>query len=92
VYPQLPADVACECVRDGSADLTVAQRMHLLGLRFFTPHEVAALHSFPPWFTFPPGVTAKQLYACLGNSLSVCVVAELLSYLLMRDDAPAAEA
>ena len=55
------------------------QQLHL---RYFTPREVANLHSFPSTFSFPPHVTIKQQYALLGNSLSVAVVADLLTYLL----------
>ncbi|CAM8895327.1 unnamed protein product [Rhodiola kirilowii] len=50
-------------------------------LRYFTPREVANLHSFPANFQFPPQITLKQRYALLGNSLSVAVVASLLQYL-----------
>ena len=53
-----------------------------LQLRYFAPREVANLHSFPSSFSFPLHVTKKQQYALLGNSLSVAVVADLLSYLL----------
>jgi hypothetical protein len=53
-----------------------------LGLRYFTPREIANLHSFPQHFTFPPGVSFRQQCALLGNSLSVAVVAHLLRYLL----------
>jgi site-specific DNA-cytosine methylase len=61
---------------------SVHERMRRLKLRYFTPREVATLHSFPPSFTFPVDTTVRQQYACLGNSLSVVVVAELLPYLL----------
>lgn len=57
-----------------------------LGLRHFTPAEIAALHSFPPSFTFPLHVTLRQRYALLGNSLSASVVGELLLYLLRPED------
>ncbi|XP_073008218.1 tRNA (cytosine(38)-C(5))-methyltransferase 2 isoform X2 [Typha latifolia] len=50
-------------------------------LRFFTPREVANLHSFPADFNFPSHISLKQRYALLGNSLSVAVVAPLLHYL-----------
>ncbi|CAA6672688.1 unnamed protein product [Spirodela intermedia] len=53
-----------------------------LGLRYFTPREVANLHSFPEDFDFPPHISLRQRYALLGNSLSVAVVAPLLRYLL----------
>ncbi|BAT86887.1 hypothetical protein LR48_Vigan09g262500 [Vigna angularis] len=50
-------------------------------LRYFTPREVANLHSFPGEFEFPEHVSLKQRYALLGNSLSIAVVAPLLKYL-----------
>ncbi|XAR70947.1 tRNA (cytosine(38)-C(5))-methyltransferase [Bertholletia excelsa] len=50
-------------------------------LRYFTPREVANLHSFPKDFCFPQHVSLRQRYALLGNSLSVAVVAPLLKYL-----------
>lgn len=56
--------------------------MKRLALRYFTPAEVAALHCFPPGFAIPAAVSVRQAYACLGNSLNVKVVAELLAHLL----------
>ncbi|XP_061365462.1 tRNA (cytosine(38)-C(5))-methyltransferase 2 isoform X2 [Gastrolobium bilobum] len=50
-------------------------------LRYFTPREVANLHSFPEDFVFPEHISLKQRYALLGNSLSIAVVAPLLQYL-----------
>lgn len=61
-----------------------------LKLRFLSPGEVATLHSFPisqSLFSFPETVSLRQRYQLLGNSLSVAVVADLLSYLL-HDDQP----
>ncbi|QDZ17848.1 DNA (cytosine-5)-methyltransferase [Chloropicon primus] len=55
-----------------------------LVLRYFTPREVANLHSFPSDFSFPEGITRKQRYSLLGNSLSVAVVAHLLEYLFQE--------
>ncbi|KAL6544268.1 C-5 cytosine-specific DNA methylase [Orobanche gracilis] len=52
-----------------------------LRLRYFTPREVANLHSFPEEFQFPKYVSLRQRYALLGNGLSVGVVAALLRYL-----------
>ncbi|GMG99016.1 hypothetical protein Nepgr_000856 [Nepenthes gracilis] len=52
-----------------------------LHLRYFTPREVANLHSFPKEFSFPENVSLRQRYALLGNSLSIAVAAPLLSYL-----------
>ena len=64
-----------------------------LGLRFFTPMEIALLHALPvqnsPFlrknhtikFDFPPETTIPQQYRLLGNSLNVAVVAHILRYL-----------
>ncbi|KAL3498289.1 hypothetical protein ACH5RR_041021 [Cinchona calisaya] len=52
-----------------------------LHLRYFTPREVANLHSFPKDFQFPQHISLRQRYALLGNSLSVGVVAPLIRYL-----------
>ncbi|KAG8381901.1 hypothetical protein BUALT_Bualt05G0021000 [Buddleja alternifolia] len=52
-----------------------------LHLRYFTPREVANLHSFPEDFQFPQHVSLRQRYALLGNSLSIGVVAPLFHYL-----------
>uniref|UniRef100_A0A6M2F9Y8 Uncharacterized protein n=1 Tax=Populus davidiana TaxID=266767 RepID=A0A6M2F9Y8_9ROSI len=54
------------------------------GLRYFTPREVANLHSFPDDFQFPEAISLRQCYALLGNSLSVAVVAPLLRYLFSQ--------
>lgn len=54
-----------------------------LGLRYFSPREIANLHSFPSDFSFPLHITARQQYAMLGNSLSIAIVAGLLKYLLL---------
>ncbi|XVF88153.1 hypothetical protein PTKIN_Ptkin19aG0027300 [Pterospermum kingtungense] len=53
-------------------------------LRYFTPREVANLHSFPEDFQFPKHISLRQRYAMLGNSLSVAVVAPLLRYLFAQ--------
>ncbi|KAF5456705.1 hypothetical protein F2P56_026153 [Juglans regia] len=50
-------------------------------LRFFTPREVANLHSFPEDFHFPQHISLRQRYALLGNSLSIAVVSPLIRYL-----------
>lgn len=55
--------------------------MKTLGLRYFTPVEVANFHSFPSDFSFPEHITIRQKFALLGNSLSIAVVAPLLGYL-----------
>lgn len=77
-------DAACES--DGVTDNSTSEAAALLcwleglQLRYFTPREVANLHSFPDSFSYPAHVTKRQQYALLGNSLSVAVVADLLTY------------
>lgn len=56
-----------------------------LRLRFFTPEEVARLMTFPSSFSFPDGITLRQRYKALGNSINVFVVSLLISY-LMKDE------
>ncbi|KAJ3021858.1 UNVERIFIED_CONTAM: C-5 cytosine-specific DNA methylase [Siphonaria sp. JEL0065] len=61
-----------------------------LGLRFFTPTEVARLHAFPIDATdstpgahkleFPKSVSLSQQYKLLGNSLNVKVIGELMKH------------
>ena len=58
------------------------EEINSLGLRYFTPSEVARLHSFPESFSFPQHVTLRQQYALLGNSVSALVIGDLLQYLL----------
>ena len=58
------------------------EELKSLGLRYFSPREIARLHSFPEAFSFPQHVTLRQQYALLGNSVSALVIADLLQYLL----------
>lgn len=58
------------------------EQLRAMRLRYFTPREIANLHSFPASFSFPAHITLRQRYALLGNSLSALVVADLLRYLL----------
>ena len=53
-----------------------------LRLRWFTPREMLAVHGFPETYSVPPTVSAKQMRRCIGNSLSVVVVAELIRFAL----------
>lgn len=55
-----------------------------LGLRYFTPREVANLHSFPEDFHFPPHISTRQQYALLGNSMNITVVASLFRYMFAQ--------
>lgn len=76
-----------QCREEGDADAKAKSKSLLKqsGLRYFTPREIANLHSFPKKFKFPEHLTLKQRYALLGNSLSVAVVASLLSYLFRNE-------
>ena len=59
-----------------------------IGLRFFTPHEIALLHGFPvegegdDTFGFPATIPIIHQYRLLGNSLNIPVVALILKDLL----------
>ena len=52
--------------------------LETLGLRYFSPMEIAKLHGFPDSFEFPPSITLMQQWKCLGNSMNIAVVAEIL--------------
>lgn len=54
-----------------------------LGLRYFSPREVARLMCFPEYFRFPDNVSIKQKYRLLGNSVNVHVVAVLIKILTL---------
>ena len=45
------------------------EKLRALGLRYFSPREVANLMGFPPAFQFPESITTKQRYKLLGNSV-----------------------
>lgn len=58
-----------------------------LGLRYFTPREVARLMCFPDQaFGLPSDVTIRQSYRLLGNSLNVHVVALLILLMTAGDN------
>ena len=72
-------------------DFKDTQSLLQMGLRFFTPLEVAKLHGFPidkpieqGGFEFPKDLTIKQKWKLLGNSLNVIVVSELMSHYLFN--------
>lgn len=71
---------AASAAEHSSAQLAAAWKR--LGLRYFTPYEIARLHSFPPCFNLPSSIGCRQAYQLLGNSLSVAVVSDLVAYLL----------
>jgi tRNA (cytosine38-C5)-methyltransferase len=53
-----------------------------LGLRFFSPNEIALLHCFPVnnGFSWPSDLTLLQRWKCLGNSMCVGVVSEIMRH------------
>jgi len=62
-----------------------------LGLRFFTPMEIAQLHGLPTAegmrvFCFAPQTTKAQQYKLLGNSLNIKVVSLILKRLFTAND------
>ncbi|XP_058811460.1 tRNA (cytosine(38)-C(5))-methyltransferase [Topomyia yanbarensis] len=67
---------------EASNDEEEKQRLRKqLGLRYFTPKEVARLMCFPEDFEFPPEISDKQRYRVLGNSINVMVVSSLFDEL-----------
>ena len=59
-----------------------------VGLRFFTPKEIALLHGFPIEnedsnfsFSFPSNLNDSQKYRLLGNSMNICVVSLIFTIL-----------
>ena len=52
--------------------------LETLGLRYFSPMEIAKIHGFPDSFEFPPSINLRQQWKCLGNSMNIAVVAEIL--------------
>ncbi|KAK7881362.1 hypothetical protein WMY93_029771 [Mugilogobius chulae] len=82
---QSSSEAEMEAVFRGLEQLSEDQklkRLQTLGLRYFTPREVANLMGFPHTFEFPEDVPVKQRYRVLGNSLNVLVVSKLLQILL----------
>ncbi|XP_039187669.1 tRNA (cytosine(38)-C(5))-methyltransferase-like isoform X6 [Crotalus tigris] len=82
---QMAEEIQLESVFKSFDDLSEDEKLKnlsMLQLRYFTPREIANLHGFPPKFDFPENITIKQSYRLLGNSLSVFVVAKLISFLI----------
>ena len=81
---QEPCKVSTQgsCTEPPESSSLTKEEISSLGLRYFTPSEIARLHSFPESFTFPQHVTLRQQYALLGNSVSALVIGDLLGYLL----------
>ena len=68
--------------RGGDLEGSSVECLRPLNLRYFTPKEVANLMCFPKEYGFPSGLSDKQCYKALGNSLNVRVVSILINYLL----------
>ena len=67
--------------KDPSVGEDISKLLSTLGLRYFTEYEIAALHAFPPSFSFPDSTTLRQRYKALGNSLNIHVVQTLMQCL-----------
>jgi site-specific DNA-cytosine methylase len=48
------------------------------GPRRFSPREILRLLCFPPEFSFPPGLNAREAWPLVGNSLSIAAVRHVL--------------
>ena len=51
-------------------------------LRWFSDREMLRVHGYPDTFKFPPGLSLRQRFALIGNSVNVEVIALLLRRLL----------
>ncbi|GLC37676.1 hypothetical protein PLESTM_000635000 [Pleodorina starrii] len=82
-----PGQLAASKRQDDNAAETGAEaeaEAVVLGLRFFSPSEVAAIHGLPAGWAARAGgvgVHPRQQYGLLGNGLSTDVAAYLLTYL-----------
>lgn len=55
---------------------------HSNKMRLFTPHELLRIFGFPDNFTYPPGMSTKHMYKCIGQSINVVVVRCLMHAVL----------
>ncbi|XP_028393906.1 tRNA (cytosine(38)-C(5))-methyltransferase-like isoform X2 [Dendronephthya gigantea] len=75
------SDVTSSSIFERYKDAREEERIRILaplGLRYFTPREIANILCFPAEFGFPKNVTTRQRYRLLGNSLNILVVKELM--------------
>lgn len=63
------------------ADNSDVNSLKNLKLRYFTPREMMRIHGFPDTYDIT-GVSKKKMYQLIGNSLNVCVVSQLVKYML----------
>ena len=52
-------------------------------IRLFHPQELKKLFGFPESFKFPESMSKRQQYSCIGNSISVSVVREVMKELFI---------
>jgi len=55
-------------------------------VRLFHPRELLSLFGFPSSFRFPRTMTLHQKYSCIGNSISVYVVKEVMKELFSNNN------
>ena len=81
VDPEDP-DALLSCVTHGYGKSLLRSGSYLRTeegrLRRMSPQELLSLFGFPPSFSFPEGMTLRQRWQLIGNSLSVDCVARLL--------------
>jgi tRNA (cytosine38-C5)-methyltransferase len=58
-------------------------KLRILGLRYFSPKEIANLMRFPDHFEFPSHLSSRQKYKLIGNSVNVEVIALMLKLLFI---------
>ena len=54
-------------------------------IRLFHPNELLSLFGFPSSFKWPQEMTLYQKYSCIGNSISVYVVKEVMKELFLTE-------
>ncbi len=78
-----PADTASHCFTSAYGRSPVHCGSVLddpaLGLRLFSPHEVARLLGFQPSFAFPADLSRETAWGLIGNSLNLLAVRHVLT-------------
>jgi len=67
---------------------TVEERA-TVGVRMFHPNELLRLFGFPDGFSFPPTLSLRQRFNCIGNSVNVEVVRRVMHHLFHPSSAAA---
>ncbi|ESN93362.1 hypothetical protein HELRODRAFT_89038 [Helobdella robusta] len=81
IFQTSPSEVDLFPYKNHESDEQFVAEVDKLGLRFFTPREIANFLCFPSTFEFPANLNIQQQYRVLGNSLNVHVVSMLLKLL-----------